>query len=65
MTKGSAALTSTAVTEDWTAGPMGLTLLSTLSELVCSGEKSTPTLKKTYDGKASWPILLSSTGGLG
>ena len=40
-----------------------VTVLRTLSELVCCGEKSTPTVKKSYDGKAGWPILLSSTGG--
>jgi hypothetical protein len=34
-----------------------------VSELVCSGEKSTLIHKKKYDGKASWPILLSSKGG--
>jgi hypothetical protein len=33
-----------------------------VSELVCSGEKSTLIHKKNYDRKASWPILLSSNG---
>jgi len=33
-----------------------------VSELVCSGEKSTLIHKKNYDEKASWPILLLSKG---
>jgi hypothetical protein len=33
-----------------------------VSELVCSGEKSTLIHKKNYDGKARWPILLLSKG---
>ena len=34
-----------------------------VTELVCCTEKSTLMLKKSYDGNASWPILLSSKGG--
>jgi hypothetical protein len=34
-----------------------------VSELVCSGEKSTLIDKKNYDGNPSWPILLSSKVG--